>query len=100
MIIDQAHRSGRYSQVEIDSLEFDGDVPSASDLAQKWKLMLREAEKLIDILPAEHVGDCVLDLNGNLILASNQDLQQLLDADKIIWHSGSLRGAYPIIKTV
>ena len=99
MIVDQAHRSGRYSQVEIDSLVFDETAPSAIDLAKRWKVLLLEAEKVLDILPADHVGDCALDRNGNLIRANSEALEQLINAHKITWRSGSLRGAYPNIKT-
>jgi hypothetical protein len=97
-IIDQAHRSGRYTQIEVDTLSFDGPKPDARDLAVRWKQMLREAEEIIDILPASHVGACVLDTDGNLLHASATELRVLLADDKVRYHEGCLRGAYPVIK--
>ena len=97
-ILDQAHRSGRYVQVEVDTLTFEGNRPDARDLAVRWKQMLREAEEIVDILPADNVGTCVLDSEGNLLRASAAELKVLLASDKVRYHAGCLRGAYPVIK--
>lgn len=97
-IVDQAHRSGRYTQIEVDTLEFERQPPDARELALRWKQMLRDAEAMVDILPASHVGDCVVDKNGNLLKASISELKDLLAADEVAYHAGCLRGAYPVVK--
>ena len=71
-ILGEAARTTRYSQLEVDEEKFDGPKPNCSDLAVRWKQMLREAEEIVDILPADHVGTCVLDPEGNLLRASRQ----------------------------
>ena len=66
MILNEAGRSGRYTQAEMDSLWFDGGAPDAAALSARWKAMLAEARDVIAALPPAEVGTCVLDAGGGL----------------------------------
>ena len=96
-ILEQAHRSGRYTQIEIDSLSFAGPRPDATELARKWKRMLVEAQRVVELLPAETVGSCVVDNEGELVKATPSSLLALLRGSTVKYHSGKLRGSYPVI---
>jgi len=97
-IVDQAHRSGRYTQIEVDTLIFEEQTPNARELALEWKQMLRDAADIVEVLPARHIGACLLDTEGNLLTAPLSELTRLMKADAIIYHQGCLRGAYPVVK--
>jgi hypothetical protein len=94
-IREQAGRSGRYSAVEVAQLAFDGPVPDAAQLSQKWHFMLEQSRRLIEALPVEHVGECVLAADGSLFRGDETELKHA----KLSFHSGSLRGALPKVKS-
>lgn len=95
-ILDEAARSSRYSQIEVETLSFADTAPSAAHLSQQWRVILAEARIIVDLLPANEVGRCVLDLKCGLFRASSEDLPSQLKSGFIRFHSGSIRGAYPI----
>jgi hypothetical protein len=99
MILAEARRSGRYTQAEAASLAFDGPVPDVPELSRRWHAMLREAEQVIDLLPVDHVGECVLGSNGSLYTGGLVDLERTLDAEGLSFHEGRIRGALPSIVT-
>ena len=86
-----------YAQPEIDSLEFDGTPPSCAELSREWKKAVASARAIVDSLPEEHLGECVLDAEGKLFAASADRLGDDLDADRIRFHKGSIGGAWPRI---
>lgn len=96
-ILEQADRSGRYATAELEGLSFDGPPPSLGDLSKKWRAMLQEAHGIIGVLPAGRAGTCVLQRQGELYQADLTQLMQDLAEDKLIFHAGSIRGAYPEI---
>jgi len=59
--------------------------------------MLREAREVVGILPAEQAGMCVLHRHGGLYQEDSAQLRRDLKADNIVFHQGSIRGAYPQI---
>ncbi len=95
MIVEQAGRSGRYSEEEVQSLSFEGSPPVAADLSQKWHAMLSAAAEIIDLLPPDDVGKCVLDKEQKLFAGDVSELQRALGHEAILFHSGSIRGALP-----
>ena len=99
-ILEQAHRSGRYTQIEIDSLSFAGPRPDATELARKWKRMLHEAQQIVATLPAETAGSCVLDTCGDLLKSHACDLPVLIHEHSVQYHLGKLRGSYPTVMPV
>jgi len=96
-ILEQAGRSGRYTTAELEGLSFEGPFPDLADLLRKWHLMLTEAREIVAILPPEQVGTCVLQRKSNLYRGDPARLTQALAADDLVFHVGSIRGAYPQI---
>jgi len=97
-ILGEAARTSRYSRLEYDKLEFDGHTPEPTELVARWRNILEVAREIVDILPASHVGECVLDMEGNLLQAGPAELKRLLATEQVRWHAGTLRGAYPVVK--
>src|SRR5260370_29294323 len=89
-ILEQAGRSARYSQPEIDALSFTGSAPDATELSQRWHAMLDEAHELVAALPPDEIGKCVLDEDGNLCSASIKQLREALTKREVYFHQGRL----------
>jgi hypothetical protein len=96
-IVEQAKRSGRYTQQEVALLSFEGPPPDARRLAGSWHAMLREAEELISALPPEAAGTCVMDREGKLYSGAPAELLEQLRAGALRFHAGSIRGSFPQI---
>jgi hypothetical protein len=94
-ILEHAGRSARYSQTEIDSLSFDGPVPEAAELSQRWHAMLNEAREIVAALPPMEIGKCVLDGDSNLFVAGVKQLREALANLRVNFHKGCLYGAFP-----
>ena len=95
LIISEAGRSVRYTQMEVDGLAFEGRAPDAEELSGRWKVMLVEARAIIDMLPTREVGTCVLDSNGELFRGGEEPLRGALAAGVLQYHRGSIRGSFP-----
>lgn len=96
-ILEQAGRSGHYTTVELEGLAFDGPPPDLAGLLQKWHLALKEAHEVVGVLPAGKVGMCVLQRQGDLYRGDLVQLRRDLAAGDLVFHAGSIRGAYPQI---
>jgi len=96
-ILEQASRSGRYTESDLEELAFDGELPNIGELSRQWKAMLTEAREIIQCLPTEHVGMCVLSRNGELHTGNIRQLRQDLSEGELLFHAGRIRGAYPQI---
>ncbi len=96
-ILEQAGRSGHYTTAELEGLSFDGPPPDLADLLRRWHSMVREAREVVAVLPAEHVGTCVLHRQGDLYREDLAQLRRDLAADDLLFHLGRIRGAYPQI---
>ena len=96
-ILEEAGRSGHYTTAELEGLSFDGPPPDLADLLRKWHLMLEEARTITVILPAGQVGKCVLRRRGDLYRGDLSQLRQDLAGDSLLFHPGTIRGAYPQI---
>ena len=97
-ILAHARRSSRYSTEEVASLDFKGPPPRASDLSRRWRDALERAGAAIDLLPAPHVGKAVLAPDARLFTGSPAALAEALAADRVLFHPGRLRGAWPRLK--
>lgn len=95
MILNEAGRSGRYTQAEMDGLSFDGGAPDAAALSARWKAMLAEARDVIAALPPAEVGTCVLDAGGGLYRGNPGSLADALGRESLRFHRGSIRGSIP-----
>jgi hypothetical protein len=94
-IIEEAARSVRYTQAEIETLDFDGPVPSAADLSMRWHGAIDGAREIVRALPNDHGGTCVLDHRGELEKATPEALPAELKAGRVAFHEGRIRGAFP-----
>ena len=72
---------------------------NAVELASAWHGMLAQAASIIDLLPPEEAGNCVLDAQHNLFTGSSAHLSRALAQGEIRFHTGSLGGAYPRLVT-
>jgi hypothetical protein len=95
LILSEAARSARYTQEEVDTLDFDEGPPDAAALSRSWKGMLREAAAIVGELPPENVGTSVLAVSGALYRGDVQHLKEALEKNQIQFHKGSIRGAFP-----
>ncbi len=96
-IIEEAARSARYTEIELAELSFAGERPSAAALSLSWKRILADSRATIGVLPANHVGECVLDRNGNLLRLGTAALVEAIQEGTVRFHAGSLRGAFPVV---
>jgi hypothetical protein len=62
--------------------------------------MLEEARSLVATLPPEEAGKCVVDEGGALFRGGLTELAASLAANKVRFHAGSIRGAWPVLKTL
>jgi hypothetical protein len=96
-ILDQAGRSGRYSEEEVASLAFSGPPPRAADLSRRWHEHLRVAADFCSRPPVDQIGRAVLAGDGALFTGDPDALSQALQHGRIVFHPGRIRGAFPRI---
>jgi hypothetical protein len=94
-ILEEARRTARYSDVEIQALDFGGQVPDTRELARIWRAQLESARLVLEILPADEAGRAVLDSAGRLFRGGPDDLRHALASNQLTFHQGSIRGAFP-----
>jgi hypothetical protein len=97
-IIEEAARSVRYTQTELDALDFEGPTPNAAGLSRRWHGAVGEARCLLDRLPPEHAGTCVVTDQGDLARANADDVGAMLAGGRLFFHAGTLRGAWPQLR--
>ena len=97
-IVEQAART-RWTQGEVDQLDFEGPAPSAAALSTRWHQAIDEAREIIRLLPSQQAGACVLDDRGGLQRASPAELPAELAAGRVSFHEGRIRGAFPEMRT-
>ena len=95
LIVSEAGRSGRYTQVEVDGLSFEGRAPVAAELSVRWKTMLAEARRIVAALPTEEVGTCVLNTEGELFRGNQELLAGAIAGGRLRFHRGAIRGSIP-----
>jgi hypothetical protein len=94
-ILEEAARTARYSQQELQALDFAGRVPDAATLSRAWHEQLSAARTIVGVLPAEEAGRAVLDESGCLFRGDPAALRQALVQGSLRFHAGSIRGALP-----
>jgi hypothetical protein len=94
-ILEHAARSGRYSSDEVLELSFAGNPPDAARLSRRWHAMVAEAREVVDVLPPDEVGRCVLGCGGILFRGDAAALRRALEAGTLLFHPGRIRGALP-----
>ncbi len=95
-ILAHARRTGRYTPVEVDSLDFAGRKPDAKRLAEEWHSALDDAERLVRRSPPEQLGTCVLRAQDEAPLrVPEQELELALSRGEVLFHAGRIGGAWP-----
>ncbi len=94
-ILEHAARSGRYSREEVGQLAFAGEPPDAATLSRRWHELLAEARRVVEALPEDRAGTCVLTTAGDLCRAPSAELSTLLREGSLLFHAGRIRGALP-----
>jgi len=79
-------------------LAFEGEAPDGAALAARWRSQLEEARDVIERLPPEESGRCVLGPADALCKSGPADLDRDLAAGGLVFHSGRIRGAFPTIR--
>ena len=97
-ILEQARRSAHYSKPDLATLAFDGRTPDIEVLGTRWRKMLREADDIAARLPEDRVGTCVLNRNGELLSMIGDVLTTAVENDRIVFHEGSICGAWPRLR--
>lgn len=97
-ILEEAARSVRYTQGELDALDFEGGPPAAAELSVRWHRALAVAREIVDGLPPEHAGACVLDDRGELLKVLPPELARTLASGRARFHAGRIRGAFPELR--
>lgn len=97
-ILSQAARTARYSRAEVEALAFEGPAPDVVELSQVWRSALQDAQELVELLPAELAGSCVLHTNGDLFRGNASDLKLALNNADLVFHPGAIRGALPVLR--
>lgn len=96
-LLEHAARSSHYSLEEVRQLDFGGQQPDPGELSRRWHVLLSQARSVIDHLPAEHIGTCVLDATAELCRARAEELPSLLAGERggLRFHRGRILGALP-----
>ena len=76
-------------------LAFAGAPPDAADLSRRWHVLLDAGRQVVDVLPAEEVGKCVLTYDGELFKGDTEDARRSLAEGEILFHAGRIKGAFP-----
>ena len=96
-IVEQAARTGRYTAPEVEALDFDGPPPDAGELSRRWHAIVSAARLVVEALPPEESGRCVLSASGELWRGDPRHLPQALAEGRLRFHAGSLRGTLPTV---
>jgi len=97
-IVEQAARSARYSQAEVDALAFEGSRPEVGELSQRWHRQVDGARDVLPLLPPAELGKLVLASDASAFRGGLDDLRAALSARRLRFHSGRLHGAWPEVR--
>ena len=97
-ILEQAARTARYVQSEVDALAFEGAPPDLAALSREWRAMLAAAHQVVALLPPGQLGRLVLATDGGLFAGDAAQLEAALAAGALRFHEGRIRGALPQLK--
>jgi len=96
-ILEHAGRTGRYSAEEVRELAFESEPPDAKELSRKWHAILDAARQVIAALPGDQAGSCVITKAGELYRGDVSELQDAMKRSDIRFHTGRIRGAFPVV---
>lgn len=94
-ILEEAARASRYSAEELSGLDFEGTPPDPKELSRQWRNLLEVARQVVALLPPDQAGRAVLDSSGTPFRGGVDALREALRAGGLLFHPGSIRGAWP-----
>ncbi len=94
-ILELAASGARYSAAELRGLDFEGDTPDAGQLGRDWRDALEAGRAIVGLLPADEVGKAVLTREGAPYRGTPAALRDALATGDLVYHEGSIRGAFP-----
>ncbi len=95
-LLGEAGRSSKYSLEEYAEIEFDGEKPDFPPLARRWKKILAAASEIVEALPPEEAGKCVLGKDGELYTFSTlEELRRSIDSKLLEFRTGCIGGVLP-----
>lgn len=77
-------------------MSFEGLPPQADALGATWHAALKEAELLIELLPSERLGTCLLEKDGEFCRRGVKELGEALLEEVIHFRPGKIKGVYPV----
>lgn len=95
-LLQEIRRGGRYSQAEIDLLDFEGPPPTAGDIGRRWRHQLGQADAICELLPFDDVGSAIVTDDGRLCRLDVPALKDALERKTISLHRGTIGGAWPV----
>ena len=87
-----------YSQAELDSLDFEGPQPNAQTIGARWHKMLGVARGIIERLPSDEAGKCVVTRTRSLFNGSLDELELALKDGTLAFHEGRIGGSWPTVR--
>ena len=93
-IVEEAARTTRYAKPELAAVVYEGPGPDFDAVARSWRKAIDDAREIVRLLPAEHAGKVVLG-HDDLENASPAALARDLEAGRVAFHEGRIRGALP-----
>lgn len=97
-ILEHVARTARFAPEEIAELAFAGPAPDPADLARRWHRALDPAPAIIETLPPEEAGTCVLLHGVELCRLPEDELHVALEEGRIRFRTGSIGGALPTLR--
>jgi hypothetical protein len=95
-LLGEAGRSSKYSLDEYSEIEFDGEKPDFLTLVKRWKKVLSAASEIVEALPPEEAGKCVLGKNGCLYDFNTVDeLRRSAASKNLEFRGGCIGGVLP-----
>lgn len=97
-LIEEAARTTRYARPELAGVVFEGPAPDFDAMARSWRAAIADARELVRLLPPEHAGKVVLAPDVRLERAAPAALAAELEAGRVSFHEGHIRGAMPQLR--
>ncbi len=95
-LLGEAGRSSKYSLDEYSEIEFNGKKPDFPTLVKRWKKILSAASEIVEKLPSEEAGKCVLVKDGCLYNFNTvAELQIGIDSKILEFRRGCIGGVLP-----
>jgi hypothetical protein len=98
-LVEEAQRTTRYAQVELDTLDWGASAPpDARRLADRWHHAVASARETMSVLPVQEAGTCVLEAGALARFDNATETRAALARGSVSFRRGSIRGAFPLAR--